>query len=117
MNWLDSATVTISVTGLDLIALKKLSLVSHALAEKIGGGAGREQTTLAGVLDEVTRKLELAAAKPPSADPGPVALPGYAFCVQGRDGSGYKVSYGFETAEQGHAFHDAVIAAQKAGAA
>lgn len=42
------------------------------------------------------------------------AFPGYAFCLQGRDGSGYKVSYGFETMEQGHAFVDAVIAAQKA---
>ncbi len=44
----------------------------------------------------------------------PVAIPGYAFCIQGRDGSGYKVSFGFETMDQGHAFVDAVIAARKA---
>jgi hypothetical protein len=47
-------------------------------------------------------QLALALAAP--------ALPGYAFCHQGRDGSGYKVTYGFDTMDQGHAFHDAVIA-------
>lgn len=55
--------VTIDVQHIDLLALKKLSLVSHALAEKIGGMAGREQTTLATVLDDTIRKIELAAAR------------------------------------------------------
>ena len=63
MRITDTATVTISVMGIDLVALKKLSLVSHALAEKIGGSAGQEQSTLATVLDETIRKIELAAAK------------------------------------------------------
>lgn len=63
MGALDTYTVAISVTGLDVLCLKKLSLVSHALADKIGGSAGLEQTALAGVLDEVIRKVELAAAK------------------------------------------------------
>lgn len=63
MNVLDTHTVTISVTGLDVIALKKLSLVSHALAEKIGGSAAHEQSTLAGVLDDIIRQIELSAAK------------------------------------------------------
>ena len=57
----DTATVSISVMGIDILALKKLSLVSHALAQKMSGSAGREQETLAKVLDEVIRKIELAA--------------------------------------------------------
>lgn len=55
--------VTIDVQNIDLLALKKLSLVSHALAEKIGGMAGVEQKTLATVLDDTIRKIELAAAR------------------------------------------------------
>lgn len=49
---LDSATVAISVNRLELIALKKLSLVSHALAQKIGGTLGEEQKN-----DKVTNLL------------------------------------------------------------
>jgi hypothetical protein len=55
----DTATVTISVTGIEIIALKKLSLVSHAVAEKIGGPGGREQTALAKTLDDLVRQIEL----------------------------------------------------------
>ena len=62
---IDTATVAISITGVEIIALKKLSLVSHALAEKIGGPAGREQATLAQVLDDVVRRIELSAAGVP----------------------------------------------------
>jgi len=61
VNIYDQATVTVSYSGIELIALKKLSLVSHALAQKIGGSAGEEQTTLARTLDDVIRRLELAA--------------------------------------------------------
>jgi hypothetical protein len=57
----DTATVAISISGIEIIALKKLSLVSHALAEKIGGEAGREQTCLAKTLDDVIRRIELLA--------------------------------------------------------
>jgi len=56
-------SVEISVRGIDLVALKKLSLVSHALANKIGGTAGSEQKCLAGVLDDIIREIELGAAK------------------------------------------------------
>ena len=57
-----TAKVTIIVMGIDIIALKKLSLVSHALASRLGDeGAGKEQTSLANVLDEVIRKIEIAA--------------------------------------------------------
>lgn len=63
MRITDTATITISIMGIDLVALKKLSLVSHALAERIGGEAGREQKMLATVLDDTIRKIELAVAK------------------------------------------------------
>jgi hypothetical protein len=39
----DTATVTISAIGIEFVALKKLALISHALAERIGGHAGFEQ--------------------------------------------------------------------------
>lgn len=58
----DTMTVAISVRGIDLYALKKLSLVSHALAEKIGEGnyrAGEEQKMLATNLDDLIRQIEL----------------------------------------------------------
>lgn len=58
----DTATVAISVTGIEMLALKKLSLVSHALASKLDYSAGQEQKTLAVVLDDVIRRLEIAAA-------------------------------------------------------
>ena len=63
MQLFDTATVTVSYSGIELTALKKLALVSHALAEMIGGDAGREQAMLAGVLDDLIRRLELASAR------------------------------------------------------
>ncbi len=59
---IDTATVSISITGIEILALKKLSLVSHALAAKIGGPAGREQTCLATTLDDLLRQIEIKAA-------------------------------------------------------
>lgn len=59
-SWIDTYRVVIEINGLELTALKKLSLVSHALAGKIGGRAGDEQKTLASVLDDVIRRIELA---------------------------------------------------------
>jgi hypothetical protein len=57
-------TVTIDVHGIEILALKKLSLVSHMLAEKIGGyRAKEEQKALATTLDDVIRKIELASAR------------------------------------------------------
>lgn len=61
---IDETSVTIAVRGIDLFALKKLSLVSHALAERLGDfRAKQEQSCLATVLDDVIRKIELAACK------------------------------------------------------
>jgi hypothetical protein len=59
---IDTATVTVSITGIEILALKKLSLVSHALADKIGGPAGREQSTLAKTLDDLVRQIEIRTA-------------------------------------------------------
>jgi hypothetical protein len=60
MDLLDTNTVAISMNGLELVALKKLSLVSHALASKLDYRASLEQQTLATVLDDVIRRIELA---------------------------------------------------------
>lgn len=62
MNNFDTVTVAVSIRGIELVALKKLSLVSHALAQKIGGRAGDEQKCLAGVLDDVICQFEIGAA-------------------------------------------------------
>lgn len=59
---IDNVTVTISLQGIEILTLKKLSLVSHALASRLSGEAGREQKTLAATLDDVVRRIELAAA-------------------------------------------------------
>lgn len=56
--------VKIDVHDIELVALKKLSLVSHALASKLDYRASEEQKTLATVLDDVIRRIELAAAQP-----------------------------------------------------
>jgi hypothetical protein len=64
LNIVDSASVTIEVRGIELVALKKLSLVSHMLAEKLGTYTAREeQKCLASVLDDVIRRIELGLAK------------------------------------------------------
>lgn len=63
MSLVDKVTVQVSINGIELLALKKLSLVSHALAQKIGGTAGEEQKCLATVLDDVIRQVEINAAK------------------------------------------------------
>lgn len=55
----DTATVTVTVSGIELLALKKLALVSHALAQKLGGEGGREQTCLASTLDGLVRQIEI----------------------------------------------------------
>ena len=62
---IDTTTVAISVTGLDIIALEKLSLVSHALAGKIGGTAGLEQKALVEVLDGLVRQIKINSARGP----------------------------------------------------
>ena len=57
----DTATVAITVSGIDILALKKLAIVSHALAGQLSGNAANEQRKLVGVLDELIRKIESQA--------------------------------------------------------
>jgi len=52
----------VEIMGIELLALKKLSLVSHALGKRLGGAAQREQDTLVSVLDKVILQIELAHA-------------------------------------------------------
>lgn len=52
----------VEIMGIELLALKKLAIVSAALGRKIGGAAQREQETLVAVLDKVIRQIELAHA-------------------------------------------------------
>ncbi len=51
------------ISPIELIALKKLSLVSKALATRLTGAAAREQDCLATVLREVIDRYEIEAAK------------------------------------------------------
>jgi hypothetical protein len=57
----------IEVLEIELLALKKLSLVSHALASKFSYRAAKEQQTLAQTLDDIIRRIELSAASSPDA--------------------------------------------------
>lgn len=60
--------VTIDVRYIELLALKKLSLVSHALAERLNDfRAKEEQGCLARTLDDVIRRVELGMAANASA--------------------------------------------------
>ena len=61
----DTAThaVVPRISPIEIIALRKLALVSKALATKLGGTAGREQDCLAQVLVDVLDRCEVAAAE------------------------------------------------------
>lgn len=58
MSMFDNVTVAVTLSGIEIVALKKLSLVSHVLAQKIGGAGGREQMTLVKTLDDLIRQIE-----------------------------------------------------------
>lgn len=51
------------ISPIELLALKKLELVSQMLAEKLSGAASREQKCLADTLRDVIARYELADAK------------------------------------------------------
>ena len=63
MDMIDRSPVTINVSGIEVVALKKLSLVSHALAERLSFTARQEQECLAKTLDDVIRRIEIADAR------------------------------------------------------
>lgn len=50
--------MAINVTKLEVLVLKKLCLVNHALAKTIGGTAGQEQSALLGVLNDITLRAD-----------------------------------------------------------
>lgn len=62
MELMERRTATIEVSGIELAALQKLSLMSHALASKLDYRASEEQKTLASVLDDVLRRIQLSIA-------------------------------------------------------
>lgn len=66
MSMIDTCTITISVRGIEVLALKKLSLVSHALASRLSDfSAKEEQKMLASTLDDLIRRIEIEMAKAP----------------------------------------------------
>ena len=65
MKVTDTYTVAVSLIGIEIIALKKLTLVSYALAENLHGAAGSEQRTLAKCLEDLVRQIELKAGATP----------------------------------------------------
>ncbi len=67
---IDKSPVTVEISGIEIIALKKLSLVSHALASKLSHSAGEEQKFLADVLDDIIRQIEISRLSAPPARAG-----------------------------------------------
>jgi hypothetical protein len=63
MDLIIKQAVTIKVNGIEVVALKKLSLVAHALAKKMDYAAAAEATILGQVLDNLIRDIELAAVE------------------------------------------------------
>lgn len=52
--------IQVEVRGIDVLALKKLSLVSHALAGRLDYTARKEQEVLVQTLDDLIHQIELA---------------------------------------------------------
>lgn len=50
----------IEIDPLEVLVLKKLVLINHALAKQISGTAGREQAALVSVLNDITLRADLA---------------------------------------------------------
>lgn len=51
---------TIEISRLEVLVLKKLVLINHALGKTLPGQAGVEQLTLTKVLNEITLRADLA---------------------------------------------------------
>ena len=50
----------IEISPLEVMVLKKLVLINHALAKSLSGSAAREQASLVGVLNDITLRADLA---------------------------------------------------------
>ncbi len=57
--------MAIDITPLEVLVLKKLVLINHALATKIAGSASREQLALTKTLNEITLRADLDNKSPP----------------------------------------------------
>jgi len=56
---MDRINATVSLSPIEMVALKKLAIVSHALAARLDGTAAREQACLASTLDDLLRQIEI----------------------------------------------------------
>ena len=56
----------IEISKLEVLVLKKLVLINHALAKTLSGSAGAEQSALVGVLNDITLRADLANNAPAS---------------------------------------------------
>lgn len=63
MNMIDRTTLTVSVSGIEVQALRNLSDVCHALAMKLSHRESANLKTYVDVLDDLTRQIVLAAAR------------------------------------------------------
>jgi hypothetical protein len=52
--------MSIEIDPLEVMVLKKLVLINHALAKQLSGSAGREQASLVRVLNDITLRADLA---------------------------------------------------------
>lgn len=58
MNLTDTETRAVTVSGIEILALKKLAVICGALAKSLPGSAGAEQQSLTKVLVSVINRLE-----------------------------------------------------------
>lgn len=54
----DTVTRAVSVTGIEILALKKLAIISKAVADSLPVSAKAEQMALVRVLVSITNRLE-----------------------------------------------------------
>lgn len=52
--------VSVEISTIEILALKKLAVISGALAKSLSGQASREQTALTRVLIDVVNRAELS---------------------------------------------------------
>lgn len=67
---IDKYPVTIEINGIELVALKKLSLANHALATRLQHSASQELKCLIDVLDDIIRQIDINRASAPPARAG-----------------------------------------------
>lgn len=51
--------MAIVISPIEVLVLKKLVLINHALGQTLSGAAGAEQRKLAGVLNDITLRADL----------------------------------------------------------